>query len=111
MTRFVLYRLFGCLLGDRHAGPDASVGTMTGQLSLILSPPDVERVPWPETRRLPLLRNYLHVVAEPSHRRVSRVCQPGYHKGRKPATHKRSRVLQLLRTQAGARRRHVLQGR
>lgn len=66
---------------------------MTVQLSLILGGADVEPVAWPRSRRLPLLRNHLRVVEHeaparavvaPSERRVSRVCQPGYHKGRKP---------------------------
>lgn len=70
---------------------------MTGQLSLLDAPAPVRRrgdcelVPWPGTRRLPVLRNHLRLcetptrtVASPSARRVSRVCQPGYHKGRRP---------------------------
>lgn len=56
---------------------------MTGQLTLILGG-DVEQVDWPKCRRLPLLRSHLRLVAEQSLRRVSRVCQPGYHIGRKP---------------------------
>jgi integrase len=61
-----------------------------GQLSLLLGPAELEPVPWGPSRRLPLLRvvpsceTHSHAVAEPSGRRVSRVCQPGYHKGRKP---------------------------
>lgn len=62
---------------------------MSGQLTLLDTPsapvrlPDSDFVPWPSMRPLPLVRSVV-TAAAPLGKRVSRVCMPGYHKGRKP---------------------------
>lgn len=74
---------------------------MTNQLSLLIGV-DSSPVALSSTRPLPVLhtleRPSMSVVT-PDGRRVSRVCQPGYHKGRKPGNFGNTYPAELLTTE------------